>query len=122
MYGCRSASYVYRRYEDQMEEWYHTVAQGAGEWGQPSISGYWMTDKAGSVAVLTNWCAGVKIWDIPIGWNSQIASPVAKEINPDFYKQRFEIFTNGSFRIDKHANWILRTIDDHIFLNGVQKK
>ena len=108
--------------EDQQEGWYHTVGQGAGEWGQPSISGYWMTDKAGSVAVLTNWFAGVKIWDIPIGWNSQIASPVAKEINPDCYKQRFEIFTNGSFRIDKHANWVLRTIDDHIFLNGEQKK
>ena len=117
--GSHSGFY---EHEDQMEEWYHTVAQGAGEWGQPSISGYWMTDKAGSVAVLTNWCAGVKIWDVPIGWNSQIASPVAKEINPDFYKQRFEIFTNGSFRIDKHSNWILRTIDDHIFLNGVQKK
>ena len=109
-------------HEDQADGWYHTVDQGAGEWGQPSISGYWMTDKVGSVAVLTNWCAGVKIWDVPIGWNSQIASPVAKEINPNCYKQRFEIFANGSFRIDKHANWILRTIDDHIFLNGVQKK
>jgi len=120
---CNTGSHsgFYER-EDQMEDWYHTVAQGAGEWGQPSISGYWMTDNAGSMAVLTNWCAGVKIWDIPIGWNSQIASPVAKEINPNFYKQRFEIFANGSFRIDKHANWILRTIDDHIFLNGVQKK
>ena len=108
--------------ENQADGWYHTVEQGAGVWGQPAISGYWMTDRAGSVAVLTNWCAGVKVWDVPIGWNSQIASPVAKEINPDFYKQRFEIFANGSFRIDKHANWILRTIEDHIFLNGVQKK
>jgi hypothetical protein len=108
--------------EDQADGWYHTVAQGAGEWGQPSMSGYWMTDKVGSVAVVTNWCAGVKVWDVPIGWNSQIASPVAKEINPNYYKQRFEISEDGSFRIDKHGNWILRTIDDHIFLNGVQKK
>ena len=108
--------------EDQSYGWYHTALQGAGNWGQPSLNGYWMTDQVGSVAVLTNWYAGVKVWDVPIGWNSQIAYPVAKEINPDYYKQRFEIFENGSFRVDKHGNWILRTIDDHIFLNGVQKK
>jgi len=100
----------------------HTLAAGAGNWGQPALSGYWMTDKVGRLPVTNGWSAGTMVWKIPIGWNAAPASPVAKEINPDQYRQRFEIFSNGTLRIDKHENWISRTIDDHIFLNGEQMK
>ena len=100
----------------------HTVSAGAGNWGCPALSGYWMTDRAGKSPVTNGWSSGVMIWKIPIGWNSAILSPVAKEINPNQYTQRFEIFDDGTIRIDKHGKWVSRTIDDHIFLNGEQKK
>ncbi len=107
---------------DQESGWYHTSAQGAGNWGRVKLDGYWMTDKVGNHSLPSDWYAGVKVWDVPIGWNSTIASPVVKEINPGGYTQRFEIFTDGSFRIDKFGKWIMRTLDDKIFLNGVRVK
>ena len=107
---------------DQESGWYHTTLQGAGNWANVKMNGYWMTDRVGNSSIPADWCAGVKIWDVPIGWNSQPVSPVVKEISPGMVKQKFEIFDNGTLRVDKHGKWISRTLEDHIFFNGVRVK
>ncbi len=81
-----------------------------------------MSDKVGNVGLPDDWSEGIKIWDVPIGWNSESHDPPVKEVNPNVYKQRFEIFNDGTLRIDKHGNWISRSLNDHIHLNGVRVK
>ena len=49
--------------------------------------------------------------------------PVVKEMQHDFsHDQVFVLTTNGTMQIEKYDMEVYRTIDDHIYLNGVQKK
>ena len=107
---------------DESEHLYHDNLHGAGNWHLVDLNGYWATDRIGRGAITNNWCAGRKVWDIPIGWNSRAEYPIAKELNPDQYKQVFTISEDGALRIDKFGNWIKRTIDDHIFVTGERVK
>ena len=108
-----------------MPFWYHTVSMGAGEWIAINASNSFGVDVVTQNYYLdADWCAGEKVWFIPIGWRARGSTgPVVKEMQHDFsHDQVFVLTTNGTMQIEKYDMEVHRTIDDHIYLNGVQKK
>ena len=108
-----------------MPFWYHTTGMGAGEWVKIDLDNGFGTDKVVQDYYLDdNWCYGEKVWNIPIGWRAlDSEGPVVKEMpHHDSHDQKFVLETNGTMRIEKYDMEVHRTIDDHIYLNGVQKK
>ena len=58
------------------------AVQGTGNWYRVRADGYWATDQVANLGLPDDWSAGVKIWDIQIGWNSEPQFPVVEELNP----------------------------------------
>ena len=105
---------------------YHDANHGAGRWRNVTNDNFWAVDKAGHHAI-TNWCAGSKTWDIPIGWNVLNTSgetPAVKMFGP--YQMNFTLSSNGTLRIDKFGHWVSRGVssdpngpdDGPVFLDG----
>ena len=96
---------------------YHDEHHGAGVWHNVTNGNFWATDSAGSRSI-TNWIAGAKTWDIPIGWNVT-TTKIAAEANPDTAKilgvfhQHFEIYSNGTVRVDKFGHWASRGLSSN---------
>ena len=108
---------------------YHDAGHGAGRWRNVTNDNFWAVDRAGHHAI-TNWCAGSKTWDIPIGWNVLNTSgetPAAKMFGP--YQMDFTLSSNGTLRIDKFGHWVSRGVssdpngpdDGAVFLDGNRK-
>ena len=98
---------------------------GAGEWIAINASNSFGVDVVTQNYYLdADWCAGEKVWFIPIGWRARGSTgPVVKEMQHDFsHDQVFVLTTNGTMQIEKYDMEVHRTIDDHIYLKGVQKK
>ena len=96
---------------------YHDEHHGAGVWHNVTNGNFWATDSAGSRSI-TNWIAGAKTWDIPIGWNVT-TTKIAAEANPDTAKilgvfhQHFEIYSDGTVRVDKFGHWVSRGLSSN---------
>ena len=108
---------------------FHDRDHGAGKWRAVKTGNFWWRDVAGSRAI-TNWCEGVKVWDVPIGWNVKGTtddSEHAKMIgSSSSFQQTFTIGSDGTFRLDKFGRWVSRGISTNpngpdngaIFLDG----
>ena len=105
--------------------WYHTTGNGAGKWVHISESNYFDIDEVTQDYFLdSDWCAGEKVWHIPIGWRAHgLSGAVVREVpHRPAHDQRFVLTADGTMRIEKYDMEVHRTIDDHIYLNGIQKK
>ncbi len=97
---------------------YHDDHHGAGVWHSVSNGNFWATDSAGCRPI-TNWMAGTKTWDIPIGWDDASKSKPLIDANPDtakilgMFHQHFEIYSNGTVRVDKFGHWASRGLSSN---------
>ena len=102
---------------EQATNRYHDTRHGAGRWHNVTNGNFWATDSAGCRSI-TNWCAGTKTWDIPIGWDVT-TTKIAAEENPNtakilgMFHQYFEIYSNGTVRVDKFGHWVSRSLSSN---------
>ena len=111
---------------------YHDRNHGAGHWHDVTDGNFWWKDGAGSKAI-TNWFAGTKIWDAPIGWNvkgKKFGYDYVKMIgSSSSFQQMFTIEADGTFRLDKFGRWVSRGVcpdgeapdDAQILLDGGER-
>ena len=96
----------------------HDEHHGAGTWHNVTNGNFWATDSAGCNQI-TNWSAGTKTWDIPIGWDKVDQSKPLIDYNPvtakilGVFHQHFEIYSNGTVRVDKFGHWVSRGLDSN---------
>jgi hypothetical protein len=100
----------------------HTTDAGAGEWGPVKIDYSWRMDRVcRATAYPRPWSNGWKEWRIPVGWGDYLRS-VKGTMSPNPTTQKFTIDSNGTATIRKYNHEIKRTVDDHVWIDGILKK
>ena len=123
--------------------WHHTRGNGAGTWRNVDRDTNRMGtdrvyDQAGVTETLSRvnssglfvddptcgWADGRIIMATPFGWNvrgTEGESLPYKIFAEDVYAT-LELQSNGTFRVEKLANEVIRHVDGSVFLNGVKMK
>ena len=82
----------------------------------------WMMDRVCRVRAYPRpWSNGWKEWRIPVGWGDYCRE-VKGTMSPDPTTQKFTIDSEGTATIRKYNHEIKRTIDNHIWIDGILKK
>jgi hypothetical protein len=96
---------------------YHDEHHGAGTWHNVTNGNFWAADSAGCNQI-TNWSAGTKTWDIPIGWFKRKPGIVTEE-NPitakniGVFQMHLEIDNVGTVRVEKFGHWVSRGLNSN---------
>ena len=77
-------------------------------------------DKAGTArSYATEWTYGWKEWPIPMAWAINGNGTGIELFRPNPTAQKFTLWPDGTFKIEKHKHWAQRTIWNDYLIDGV---
>lgn len=111
-------------YDDRQKggDWSHVgdLNHGAGMWNEATESGYYATDKAGTHrSYELEWTYGWKEWNIPMAWSANAGGGGIEMFSPIPTTQKFTLWPDGTFKIEKHNHCAERTIWNVFTIDGV---
>ena len=128
--------------QDMALWWYHTRGNGAGVWREVMSENNRMGnemcyDQAGITETLSrvtedglfiddpsyHWIYGLIVMNNPFGWNTANTSGNALPIGmfATGTQDRLELFSDGTFIVEKLGNEAIRYVDGEVYLNGELK-
>lgn len=122
--------------------WHHTRLNGAGKWRDVKdanrMGGENVFDQAGITKTLSRvnssglfvddpncgWSDGRIVMATPFGWNetNTRGDTLPYKMFATGVRAILELQTNGTFRVEKLDNTIVRQVGGEVFLNGVRQK
>ena len=127
--------------QDMALWWYHTRGNGAGIWrevmSEDNRMGEGCYDQAGITETLSrvtedgmfiddpsyHWIYGLIVMNNPFGWNTANTSgnTLPVEMFATGTQNRLELFSDGTFVVEKLGNVAIRYVNGEVYLNGALK-
>lgn len=100
------------------ELWYHTTNNHAGVWTEVDDDNLCGIDEASIGVCPPPWTSGLISWVIPNAWRPCGGGEQDSHLFVTF-PQNFQITADGTVTVSKLGNYVTRTTNDVITLNGV---